>query len=137
MFYILGLTLVDLNKYIMNICQLDCTNLSNDEVGKLIFEMTIKKYHLIKQDYLEIGGLDMIREGNEYWKFIIYLRNMSTEYVNMSDEESSSDGDLDTTIEILKEGKCIENLSFSNVILPQKLKFLMMKTVLKERHLLV
>ena len=61
----------ELQRYIKYICELDLTNSNDDEVGRHISENTRTKYHLIKQDYLKINGLEMIQEGRKYISFII------------------------------------------------------------------
>ena len=73
----------DLESYTVEICKLDCVNVSDEDIGKKIWNMTIKEY----QD--RFNGL----QGEDYYDEMLV-------------------SDLDSTLEAVNHGKLSHTISY-------------------------
>ena len=73
----------DLESYTVEICKLDCVNVSDEDIGKKIWNMTIKEY----QD--RFNGL----QGEDYYDEMLV-------------------SDLDSTLEAVNHGKLSHPISY-------------------------
>ena len=54
----------DLDLYWLEVCKVDAScSKSDEEIGKSIWEMSVRKYGLVKEDYIDSNGLHMLTKG--------------------------------------------------------------------------
>ena len=80
--FVKSLSNEELESYTVEICKLDCINISNEDIGKKIWNMTIKEY----QD--KFDGL----QGEDYYDEMLVC-------------------DLDSTLEAVNDGKLSHTIS--------------------------